>query len=273
MNRSLISSFSRGKMGLLMAIAVLACIKHAYGFDQSRKIHVKLSQSVKPAQAEAFTVAFQVSDLDSIRPEFVVAKLAYNRNKICPKQVRLNENLAKKWLLVDHIIKGKGTVDTLWFGMISQYALQTNGDVVHVDFVSSHNSATTHAPWIVSAAFATQAGTFIAAVEESKDRLLQIDQTKDIPLEFGLDQNYPNPFNAGTRIEFRLPRDSHIKITVANIVGQIVASLIDQKFEAGEHYVMWDAKMQNGQDAASGIYIYTIQTNQFRLSRKMLLMR
>jgi len=80
--------------------------------------------------------------------------------------------------------------------------------------------------------------------------------------------NAPNPFNPTTTICFRLPQAERVSLTVYNIMGQQVSSLVDGPLEAGEHRVEW-----NGNDVASGVYFYTLRVGTAALTQKMLLLK
>jgi len=94
-----------------------------------------------------------------------------------------------------------------------------------------------------------------------------------IPTEFYLAQNYPNPFNPETTIEFALPRMSHVTLTVYNLLGQRVATLIDADLFAGVHRVRWNGEGFLGDKVGSGVYIYYTKTDFGSLARKMVLLR
>jgi hypothetical protein len=89
-----------------------------------------------------------------------------------------------------------------------------------------------------------------------------------LPSEFTLAQNFPNPFNPKTRIEFTLPAGAKVAVRVYNILGEEVATLVDQTLDAGYQSVDWDAA-----NMPSGIYIYHITAGTFSASRKMLLLK
>jgi hypothetical protein len=89
-----------------------------------------------------------------------------------------------------------------------------------------------------------------------------------IPENWALHQNYPNPFNASTAISFALPRDSHVRLDVYNILGQRVATLADEFMDAGEHRVIW-----SDDSNASGVYFYRLQADDFTATRKMTLLK
>jgi len=99
------------------------------------------------------------------------------------------------------------------------------------------------------------------------------DPNASMPREFALHQNHPNPFNPSTTISYSLAEASEVKLVVYNITGQVVATLLDDYREAGEHSVVWDGNDESGRHVSSGIYFYTIRAGQFTDSRKMILMK
>ncbi len=80
--------------------------------------------------------------------------------------------------------------------------------------------------------------------------------------------NYPNPFNPSTNIQFTLPVNSSVKLHVINVLGQVVAELVNDKLSAGVHNVSWNAV-----NVSSGIYFYRIEANNFIQTKKMLLLK
>ncbi len=90
----------------------------------------------------------------------------------------------------------------------------------------------------------------------------------DVPNEFALNQNYPNPFNPSTTIRYSTPKETSVKLEVYNIVGEKVATLVDQKQAAGLHSVQFEAS-----NLGSGFYVYKLTTNEGSLSKKMMLVR
>jgi Secretion system C-terminal sorting domain len=100
------------------------------------------------------------------------------------------------------------------------------------------------------------------------------DNKNALPTQFQLMQNYPNPFNPSTTIKYALPYSSKIKISVFNILGQLVINLVDEVKEAGYYDYRWNAA-----NMASGVYIYTIKAKSldgnkdFFLAKKMILIK
>lgn len=99
------------------------------------------------------------------------------------------------------------------------------------------------------------------------------DEHSPLPESVKLGQNFPNPFNPTTEISFSVPKAGHVTLTVFNILGQKLATLVDQELSAGEHSVIWDGRNEKGETAASGVYFYSLQTAEASESRKMLLVK
>lgn len=95
------------------------------------------------------------------------------------------------------------------------------------------------------------------------------DVISNVPTEFGLEQNYPNPFNPSTNINFALPQASEVTLTVYDMLGRKVATLISgEQLQAANHSVRFDASA-----LASGMYIYRIEAGSFVSTRKMMLIK
>jgi len=93
------------------------------------------------------------------------------------------------------------------------------------------------------------------------------------PDQFSLFQNHPNPFNPETDISYNLPKEYHVKLTIFNVMGQKVRTLVDEDQIAGQKTVYWDGKDENGQGVASGIYFYKLSVGAYTETKKMLLLR
>ena len=93
------------------------------------------------------------------------------------------------------------------------------------------------------------------------------------PSEFFLDQNVPNPFNPSTVISFSLPTTTSVRLSIYDLLGQNIRTLLDGVQSQGGHSVVWDGKDSLGQDAASGIYLYRLEASHLVQTRRMLLLR
>lgn len=100
------------------------------------------------------------------------------------------------------------------------------------------------------------------------------DKSKSVlPNAFSLSQNYPNPFNPQTVIKYALPEDCHVELTIHNILGQKVMTLVDENQNAGYKMIHWDGRNEKGSEIPSGLYFYTIKTPKYHQTKKMVLLR
>jgi hypothetical protein len=99
--------------------------------------------------------------------------------------------------------------------------------------------------------------------------LTAIEELENIrPATFVLEQNYPNPFNPTTKINYELQITNEIDLSVYNVLGQKIATLVSKKQSAGSHQVEWDAS-----GFASGVYYYVLKAGEFHQVRKMVLLK
>ncbi len=101
------------------------------------------------------------------------------------------------------------------------------------------------------------------------DNLIGVGGTSnEVPTQYSLSQNYPNPFNPSTTIEFALPKSENVKLRIYDILGKEVYSVINGKYDAGNHKVIFD--MAN---FSSGIYFYKLEAGDFSATKKMMLIK
>jgi hypothetical protein len=89
-----------------------------------------------------------------------------------------------------------------------------------------------------------------------------------LPTEFSISQNYPNPFNPTTTITYTIPEASRVNLKVFNILGEEVATLVNEEKSVGNYQVNFDASK-----LASGMYIYTITAGNYTATKKMMLLK
>jgi hypothetical protein len=104
--------------------------------------------------------------------------------------------------------------------------------------------------------------------QEGQPTAITLEQTI-LPANYSLEQNYPNPFNPSTTINYKLPVTSYIDLSIFNLQGQKVATLVSGTKHAGNHQIQWDAT-----GFASGVYLYHLSTdNGFVATKRMILLR
>ena len=94
-----------------------------------------------------------------------------------------------------------------------------------------------------------------------------------IPIDFKLYQNYPNPFNPVTSLQYDLPKRSTVNISIYDISGRKVKTLINHSEPPGFKSIIWDATDTYGKPVSAGIYLYQIQAERYSKAKKMLLLR
>jgi len=94
-----------------------------------------------------------------------------------------------------------------------------------------------------------------------------------IPDVFALHQNYPNPFNPVTTLRYDLPEDAMVNITIYDMIGRVVKTMVNSQQNAGFKSVRWDATNNAGSPVSAGLYLYMIQAGEFRQTKKMVLLK
>ena len=91
--------------------------------------------------------------------------------------------------------------------------------------------------------------------------------------DYRLDQNYPNPFNPTTQIHFSIPTPTHVTLSVFNVLGRQVKTLIDQPLSPGMHHVVWDGTNEEGSVVTNAVYFYRLQSDLGVKMMKMMLLK
>ena len=91
--------------------------------------------------------------------------------------------------------------------------------------------------------------------------------------EFILNNNYPNPFNPVTTISYKLSQAALVRMTIYDLLGRQVKTLINKTQDTGYKSVIWDATNDYGKPVSAGVYLYQIQAGNFVQSRKMVLLK
>ena len=117
-------------------------------------------------------------------------------------------------------------------------------------------------------------GAFGVRVAEWNSEMSIRDITLIMPDDYRLEQNYPNPFNPTTKIEYYLPINNDISLTIYNMLGQEIVKLVNNKqTEAGSHNILWNGTDMNGAKVGSGTYIYELKYGNFSKTRQMTLIK
>ena len=110
-------------------------------------------------------------------------------------------------------------------------------------------------------------------ISECEGQELALTNATKYPETFKLSQNYPNPFNPVTSLRYDLPEDGLVNITVYDMMGRVVKTLVNSSQTAGYKSVQWNATNDRNEPVSAGLYLYTIQAGEFRQTKKMVLLK
>lgn len=99
------------------------------------------------------------------------------------------------------------------------------------------------------------------------------DGSEVIPSSFALYANYPNPFNPTTNISYTIPEQGQVRLTIYNMLGQVVTTLVNEVQNSGTYELTWNGKSEAGINVSTGVYIYQLSTSNFIATRKMMLLK
>jgi hypothetical protein len=171
----------------------------------------------------------------------------------------------EKYSLISAIHSAKGEVSTLLSSTDQSYVTLTPNE--NIELVFSREEENVNEIEGLSRDFVLKSqGFYVKLGEESSEASV-------IPKEFTLFPNYPNPFNPQTVIQYALPHDCEVQITIYNILGQKVRTLVNENQKAGYQRVEWNSKNDKGEEVASGIYFFRIKAGEFSDVRKMVLLK
>jgi len=102
---------------------------------------------------------------------------------------------------------------------------------------------------------------------------MDVSDGNQLPGTYALHQNYPNPFNPVTNLSYDLPEDAMVNITIYDMMGKVVTTLVNDQQSAGYKTLQWNATNNGGHPISAGLYIYTIEAGDFSKTRKMILLK
>lgn len=143
------------------------------------------------------------------------------------------------------------------------------GNYVGITVIDYKKDKGARMPWNMYRGNIRRTGNYADNVNTPVD----YNRTNILPRVLTLKQNYPNPFNPTTTISFSIPSDSKVELSVYNIKGQRIKTLIDNKLEKGKHSIVWNGTDASSKRVSSGIYFYRVKAENQIAVRKMLLLK
>jgi hypothetical protein len=102
---------------------------------------------------------------------------------------------------------------------------------------------------------------------------INVEIENEVPQGFSLKQNYPNPFNPSTIIPFSINKSGNAVLKIYNIIGQEIITLLNENLSTGSYEIKWNGTDNNGTDVSSGVYFYTLEQSDKKVTRKLILNR
>ena len=121
--------------------------------------------------------------------------------------------------------------------------------------------------------YGKDSGFSVRCVRDDTEIVTILNQNLTIPQSFALHQNYPNPFNPTTTLKYDLPEDAMVNITIYDMMGRIVKTMVNTQQNAGYKSIQWNATNDYGKPVSAGLYLYTIEAGAFRQTKKMVLLK
>ena len=143
-----------------------------------------------------------------------------------------------------------------------------------LDFITMTGGNSLQADWVVHVTDGhdTLISNEMRNISFDASDVLSLDGSM-LPLEFALGQNYPNPFNPTTKIQYALANDVFVNISIYDLMGRSIKSLINIEQAAGFYEINWNATNNKGELVPAGMYFYMIQAGAFKSTKKMVLLK
>jgi len=181
----------------------------------------------------------------------------------------LNDNELEYHLRVSSTAIGDHDVDTTGTTVLVSYQ-------EIIELMMENNTTTAYIDWTVYVTDGTDTleadnapFSFIIDGENALSTYLE----QLIPGQYALHQNYPNPFNPVTTVRYDLPENSLVTITIYDMLGKEISTIVNEYQDAGYKSIVWNATNDYGQSISAGIYIYQIKTKDFVQTKKMILLK
>jgi len=145
-----------------------------------------------------------------------------------------------------------------------------------IELMVENNVTTAYIDWTVYALDSTdtlEAENAPFSLIVNGENALSAYEEELIPAQYALHQNYPNPFNPVTTVRYDLPENSLVTITIYDMLGKEISTIVNEYQDAGYKSIVWNATNDYGQSISAGIYIYQIKTKDFVQTKKMILLK
>ncbi len=244
----------------------------ASSFAQTTQFDLSPPSSIEAKIAgDTVVVPLTLSNTAGVSVKAFGLRFFYPHDKLAFQRVEGSGTLTADWIIVDG---RENTSGKITIGGFNTTAVTTSGVLLNVIFtttVSSGPDSLRLRDFVDDISTATTIDGALNPVPSG------VRSETVSPIRFSLSQNYPNPFNPETRIRFDIPNlqggKVRVQLSVYNLFGQLVRTLVNEDRLPGVHEINWDGRSEDGIVAPSGIYFYTVRAAEFKETKRMLFVR
>jgi len=142
-----------------------------------------------------------------------------------------------------------------------------------IGWINNHCESISGCDWVIDSVDYSEA--FFDSMDDCHQScmILNIESYSALPFSYNIYHNYPNPFNPVTTLQYDLPEDAMVNITIFDMMGRVVSNLVSSQQNAGYKSIQWNATNNQGQPVSAGVYLYSIEAGKFRQTKKMILLK
>ena len=142
-----------------------------------------------------------------------------------------------------------------------------------IGWINNHCESISGCDWVIDSVDYSEA--FFDSMDDCQESciILNSPEFSMLPISHKIFNNYPNPFNPITTLRYDIPEDAMVNITIYDIMGRKVSTLVNSQQTAGYKSIQWNATNDKGTPVSAGLYLYTIEAGQFRQTKKMVLLK
>ena len=226
---------------------------------------------LSPGTGAVFNLQFLTAEptnvIDTTSVNFVTTKLLDGQMKEIPLQLKNGKiTIQKDVLLGDMNIDGK--LDLIDIEIMVDIVMGSTQPDNYQQIVGDVNSDGT-----IDLADVQQLIKIVNPSTVALQKMLGDYEIQDYPTKYELKQSYPNPFNSTTRIQFSIPEMTHVNLSIININGQLVKTLVNGQLPTGFHNVLWDGSTNGGNLVSSGSYYYVMKSEKYTSIKSITLLK
>jgi hypothetical protein len=226
------------------------------------RVLISLPAELQVEPADSVSIPIKISNVPTAGVDSLDLEIYYEPSTLRFTALSHENTLTSDWQMDRLNFQPAGRI---YIQMSGGSKISNAGDLLNIQFHVQETALSDTVELSLNLA-RLNGGQYLVETESAKIIIMTttpVRETPNQPREFVLWQNYPNPFNPETRIQYNVPRSTHVKIEIFNLNGQNIRTLVDRSFEPGKHEIEWDGQDERGMVVVSGVYIYRIQAGSF----------